>query len=263
MDLASLLPQVVAISKTGGAFIQEAKKKFDWNDLEYKGNNDLVSFVDKETERLLVNGLSALLPEAGFITEEGTITQEKKPWQWVIDPLDGTTNFVHGVPLYSVSIGLLHEGIPVLGVVYEVNREECFHACKDQPACLNGQEIQVSPISTLAESILATGYPHIKFDHLEPYLSLLGDLMRNTHGIRRMGSAAVDLAYVACGRVSAFFEHNLNIYDVAAGIVIVQQAGGVVTDYQGANNYLTGRQILAANAVHQQLLAAIQKHWNL
>jgi len=261
MNLTQLLPQVIKISEEGGTFIREAGAQFQWEDLEYKGNNDLVSYVDKNTEKLLVSGLRELLPEAGFITEELTIRTQEKPWQWVIDPLDGTTNFIHGIPVYCISIALMEHGIPVLGVIYDVNRSECFYACKEGKAFCNGQEITLAHQTKLRESVLATGYPQIRFDRLDQYLSILGQCMQRTHGIRRMGSAALDLAYVACGRVSAFFEHNLNIYDVAAGVVLVQQAGGKITDFKDGNEYLWGREILAANQVHGELLEIIQEHW--
>ncbi len=261
MNWSTLLPKVVDTAKMGGDFIRSQSEKFKWDKLEYKGDNDLVSYVDKEAERLLVKSLTDLLPEAGFITEEGTVANSHTPLQWVIDPLDGTTNFVHGIPMYSVSVALLSDQIPVLGVVYEVTRDECFYACQGGKAYCNENEISVAPIRSLSESVLATGYPQVNFDRLKEYLAILEQLMQQTHGLRRMGSAAVDLAYVACGRVSAFFEHNLNVYDVAAGVIIVQQAGGVITDFKGAGDYLWGREILAANGVHHELLKTIRRHW--
>ncbi len=261
MNLAQLLTQVIKISDEAGTFIREAQAQFQWKDLEYKGNNDLVSYVDKNTEKLLVSSLREILPEAGFITEEQTVPTQEKPWQWVIDPLDGTTNFIHGIPVYCISIALMKHGVPVLGVIYDVTRRECFYASKEGKAYCNGQEITLAAQAKLRESVLATGYPQIRFDRLDQYLGILGQCMQCTHGIRRMGSAALDLAYVACGRVSAFFEHNLNIYDVAAGVVLVQQAGGKITDFKGGNEYLWGREILAANQVHSELLEIIQEHW--
>ena len=261
MDLAALLPEVIAVSNQGKAFIKQAAADFSWDDLEYKGSNDLVSYVDKNAEEILVSGLQKLLPSATFITEEGTVAAEEHTWQWVIDPLDGTTNFVHGIPVYSISIALMENGVPVLGVVNDVNRQECFHAYRGGGSFCNDEEIAVAPVSLLKDSVLATGYPQIKFDRLPDYLAILGECMQRTHGIRRLGSAALDLAYVACGRVSAFFEHNLNIYDVAAGVVLVQQAGGMISDFSGGDNFLRGREILAANEVHKELLEVIQRHW--
>lgn len=261
MDLNKLLQKVIDIAKHGGEFIRKERTQFDPDRLEFKGTNDLVSYVDRETEKILVAGLSELLPKAGFITEEGTVSQESAELQWVIDPLDGTTNFVHGIPFYSVSIALISNGQPILGVVYEVNQDECFYAIQDGKAYCNDEEIRVSSSSTLAESVITSGYPHLNYDHLPYYMEAIATLMRQTQGMRRLGSAAADLAYVACGRVSCFFESNLNSYDVAAGGLIVQQAGGRVTDFQGGNNWLFGREIIAANSVHLDVLEVIQNSW--
>jgi len=261
MDLEKLLPGVIEIVKQGGDFIRRERSNFNPDRLEFKGANDLVSYVDREAEQILVKRLQLLVPEAGFITEEETVSQESADLQWVIDPLDGTTNFVHGIPFYAVSVALVLKGTPVLGVVYEINQDECFYAKQDGKAYCNGKEIRVSTATSLTESVITTGYPHRNFDHLPFYMETLGVLMRQTLGMRRMGSAAADLAYVACGRVSCFFESNLNSYDVAAGALIVQQAGGRVTDFSGGNNWLFGREIIAANGVHLEVLEVIRRYW--
>jgi len=262
MDLQNLLPKVITIAKKGGEFIREERISFNHAMVEFKGTNDLVSYVDRETEKLLVRDLQDLLPNAGFITEEGTVSQDSAHFQWVIDPLDGTTNFVHGIPFFSVSIALLSNGIPVLGVVYEVNRDESFYARQDGKAFCNEKEIRVSSAASLNESVISSGFPQLNFDTLTNYQDIVSNLMQQTQGMRRLGSAAADLAYVACGRVSCFFEPNLNSYDVAAGALIVQQAGGKVTDFQGGNSYLFGREIIAANGIHQDVLEIIKDHWN-
>lgn len=262
MDLQKLLPKVIDIAKQGGAFIRKEQTDFKRERLEFKGANDLVSYVDRETEKILVKELQQLVPEAGFITEEETVSQEPADLQWIIDPLDGTTNFVHGIPFYSVSVALVSRGTPVLGVVYEINQDECFYAIQDGKAYCNGNEIRVSASNSLAESVITTGYPHRNFDHLPHYLDALSALMPQTVGMRRLGSAAADLAYVACGRVSCFFESNLNSYDVAAGALIVQQAGGRVTDFSGGNNWLFGREIIAANGVHLEVLEVVRRCWS-
>jgi myo-inositol-1(or 4)-monophosphatase len=176
--------------------------------------------------------------------------------------LDGTTNFVHGIPFYSVSVALVSKGIPVLGVVYEINRDECFYAIQDGKAYCNENEIRVSESNSLSESVITTGYPHRNFNHLPNYMDALSALMPQTQGMRRLGSAAADLAYVACGRVSCFFESNLNSYDVAAGGLIVLRAGGRVTDFSGGNKWLFGREIIAANGVHLDVLEVVRKCWS-
>ena len=261
MDLQKILPQVIEIAKEAGAFIREERLSFNPDRLEYKGANDLVSYVDREAEQILVKGLKDVVPDAGFITEEQTVSQQAADLQWVIDPLDGTTNFVHGIPFFAVSVALISKNVPVLGVVYEINQDECFYAVKDGKAYCNGKEIRVSATNSLSESVITSGYPHLEFEHLPYYLEALSTLMPQTQGMRRMGSAAADLAYVACGRVSCFFESNLNSYDVAAGALIVQQAGGRVTDFRGGNNWLFGREIIAANGVYLDVLQVVQRCW--
>jgi myo-inositol-1(or 4)-monophosphatase len=230
--------------------------------VEHKGFNDLVSYVDKQAEKLLVEGLTEVMPDAGFITEEGTSSKEGEEYNWIIDPLDGTTNFVHGIPTYSVSVALQKNDEIILGIVYEINHDECFHAVAGGPAYVNEQKIEVSQDVNLSASLIATGFPYNNFDKVDGYLAILKNIMQKSHGLRRIGSAAVDLAYVACGRFEGFFEYNLNAWDVAAGAFIVQQAGGTVSTFNNEKNYIFGREILAAAPkVHAELLEAISKNW--
>lgn len=255
----SLLPQVVRLATDVAAFQRQELAVFSRTDIEHKGLHDLVSYVDRESEQQLVRGLQQLLPEAGFITEEGTVAQEKKSLVWIIDPLDGTTNFTHGLPFFAISIALLSGNDLVLGLVLESNREECFTAVRGGGAFLNGQPIHVSGIQSLNESLLATGFPYYAFEKMPQYLEVLGYFMKHSQGMRRIGSAALDLAYVACGRFEGYFEYNLNSYDVAAGALLVQEAGGTVSDFQGGNNFVFGREILAANPkVHAEMLVQVK-----
>ena len=191
--------------------------------------------------------LRKLLPESGFITEEGTAFESGEKFRWVIDPLDGTTNFIHGAPPYAVSIGLLENDEIVLGVVYEITRDECFYAWKGSKAMLNGREIHVSEAATTNESLIVTGFPYGEVKNSDAFIETIKYLMVHSHGIRRLGSAATDLSYVAAGRFEAFWETGLSPWDVAAGILILQQAGGKVSDFHGGNNYLFGGQIVATN----------------
>jgi len=209
----------------------------------------LVSYVDKESERRIVAALQVLLPESGFIAEEGTTTKRGERFNWVIDPLDGTTNFIQGVPVYAVSIGLLDGDELVLGVVYEVGRDECFYAWKNGGAYLNGEPIHVSNRNNIHDTLLATGFPYNDFSRMGEYMKFLEWTMKNARGVRRLGSAATDLVYVACGRFDAFWEYDLKPWDVAAGAVIVKEAGGIVTDYSGGDNFLFGREIVASNGL--------------
>jgi myo-inositol-1(or 4)-monophosphatase len=189
------------------------------------------------------------------------LDETDKEYTWIIDPLDGTTNFVHGVPTYAVSVGLMYQNEIVLGVIHEVNHNESFYAWKNGGAFLNENPIHVTDVSEIEHSLFATGFPSHNFEKIDNYLTILNGLMKECHGLRRIGSAATDLAYVACGRYEGFFEHNLKPWDVAAGIVIVKEAGGKVSDFSGGENVLFGREIVAAGLVHSALLKSIQAHW--
>ena len=262
MELIKITNQVTEVAKQAGDFIRQERKTFDPDKIEYKGLNDLVSYVDKTAEKIIVEGLRKILPEAGFITEEKTTTTVGERHNWIIDPLDGTTNFIHGIPSFSVSIALKEYDELVAGVVYEINLDECFYAWKDAPAYLNGNEIKVSKNLTVADSLLATGFPYYDFGKQAAYIELFADLMKNCHGLRRLGSAAVDLAYTACGRFDAFYEYNLNSWDIAAGIVIVKQAGGQIVNFKGGAEVLDTRELLATNGnITEEMLATIQKYF--
>ena len=228
------------------------------DEIEIKTPNNLVSFVDKESERKLVEAFKQIFPEAGFIAEEGT-GKRAAEWNWVIDPLDGTTNFLHGVPIWCISVALCQNQDPVLAVIYDPNKDELFTAVRGQGAFLNGQPMKVSSQSVLRDSLLVTGFPYDDFGREEAYIGLFRHLMKETRGIRRLGSAALDLAWVACGRFEAFYEYGLNPWDVAAGCLLVQEAGGQVTGfYQG--HPVFEEDILASNGkVHSELKERIQR----
>lgn len=264
MDLKSIEPEVIELCRTVGQFIETERKNFDNSRVEEKGKfNNLVSYVDKESEKKLVSKLSRLIPAAGFITEEGTVEQSKSnEYNWIIDPLDGTTNFLHGLPVYAISIGLSYKDSIVLGVVHDVVQNESFHAIQDGKAYCNDREIKVTAARSLSESLLATGFPYFHFEKKEAYLDIIKTFLDKTHGIRRLGSAAMDLAYVASGRLDGFFEYNLNAWDVAAGSFIVQQAGGKITDFKGGNDFLFGGELCVSNTnIHAEMLSVIQENW--
>ncbi|MGC9151575.1 MAG: inositol monophosphatase family protein [Microbacter sp.] len=262
MNYQSICLSMCDIAKKAGAFIASERLHFDLKTVESKGLHDLVSYVDKTSEKLIVEALGELLPEAGFITEEGTSTKQGKRYQWIIDPLDGTTNFVSGIPIYAVSIGLVEDQETVAGVVYEIGQQECFYAWKGSEAYLNGTTIHVSETADMQEALLATGFPYSNFSRIDNYLALLKWGMIETRGIRRLGSAATDLAYVACGRFDVFFEYDLKPWDVCAGAFIVKQAGGRVFDFAGGNDYLFGKEITASNAaLHHSMLEKIHTYF--
>lgn len=259
MNLKELTLSVCTLAKEAGAFIRAEALIFDQSRVEYKGLNDMVSYVDKNAESIIVKGLAELLPEAGFITEEKLINKQADVYTWIVDPLDGTTNFIHGIPTYSVSIALQRGDDLILGVVYEINRDECFYAWENGGAFLNGNNISVTRHNELSPCLLATGFPYYDFELLEKYLQVFRTLSTVCHGLRRIGSAAVDLAYVACGRFDGYFEYNLNAYDIAAGMVLVREAGGVATGFNGEDHNFVSREILAGNAaVHEKMRAIIQ-----
>ncbi|MGY6521072.1 MAG: inositol monophosphatase family protein [Mongoliitalea sp.] len=261
-ELTHIVAEVKSIAKEAGAFIRQERLNFNLDKVEHKGLNDLVSYVDKQAEMIIISRLQQVLPEADFIAEEGSAGTSGKDWTWIIDPLDGTTNFIHGVPVFSVSIGLRHLDEIILGVVYEINQDECFSAVKGQGAFCNEKPIKVSPSKSLSEGLMATGFPYSAFKQLDQYLAVLKALMETCHGVRRMGSAAVDLCYVAAGRFDAFYEYDLKPYDVAAGSLIVQEAGGTVTDFKGGKDFLFGREILASNPlVYTEIQEILTTHW--
>lgn len=248
MNLENICTQVVELASTTGDFIRQQRKHFSIDKIETKGLHDFVSYVDKESELRIVNGLHKILPEAGFIAEEGTGEQKPDGLNWIIDPLDGTTNFIHGLPPYAISIALMDNQRLILGVIYEVTLDECFYAWGNGKAYMNGNEIRVSDIGNVNDALIATGFPYYDYDRIEPFMQSMEHFMRHSHGLRRLGSAATDLAYVACGRFEAFYEYSLQPWDVAAGAFIVEQAGGKVCDYSGGSNHIFGKEIIAANS---------------
>lgn len=257
-----ILEQMIFTAKKAGAFIKKEREKFQYSKVEIKGLNDLVSYVDKTAEEIIVKELSTIFPDAGFIVEENTLSG-KREYNWIVDPLDGTTNFVHGIPCYAVSIALEHKGEILSGVVYEVSRDECFYAEKGKGAFLNGIGIKVSERASLSESLIASGFPIYNFSRIDSYLSALKHFMQHTHGVRRIGAAAADLCYLACGRVDAFFEYNLNPWDVAAGALIVKEAGGKVCDFSGKDNWLFGKEISCCNhLLNQEFNLVIHKFFH-
>jgi myo-inositol-1(or 4)-monophosphatase len=231
---------------------------FNINQTETKGLNDFVTYVDKGSEKMLIERLEPLVTDAGFIAEEGTSEKKGSRYNWIIDPLDGTTNFLHGVHPYAISIGLMKDNEIIAGVVHEVGGHETFSAWQNGGAWLNGSRIHVSSTTKLSGSLAATGFPYNLFDRLDPYMDLLGYLVRHTHGIRRLGSASIDLAYVACGRFDLFFEYDLKIWDIAAGMLLVREAGGKFSDFSGETQGLTGDETIATNAaIYNEVLGII------
>jgi len=248
MDLEMLCKQVQELAREVGGFIYDERLKFTAEDIIHKGKSDMVTYVDKTAEARIVAALREMLPGSGFIAEEGTAKDNGEKYRWIIDPLDGTTNYIHGISPFAVSIALMEDNEIILGVIYEISLNEMFYAWKGSKAYLNGREIQVSKAATTSDSLIATGFPYYDFSKLDKYMETMNFFMRNSHGLRRLGSAAADLAYVASGRFEAFYEHALHAWDVAAGIIILKQAGGKISDFHGGENYLFGGELIASNA---------------
>jgi len=248
MNLENICAQVVDISRDTGIFIKDELKTFSQKHVEIKGIHNFVSYVDKTAEQKIVNALTNILPAAGFIAEEGTGKPSNNGLNWVIDPLDGTTNYIHGLPPYAISIALMEGDSVILGVIYEISLDECFWAYTGSPAYLNGKIINVSNTDTVNGSLIATGFPYYDYDRIKPFFKTMEHFMQNSHGLRRLGSAATDMAYVACGRFEAFYEYSLQPWDVAAGVIILEQAGGKVSDFSGKKNYIFGKEIIATNS---------------
>ncbi len=245
-DLRHIVAAMSEVAKKAAAFMQSEQKNFGEKSVETKELNSFVSYVDKTSEKLIVDELHSILPEAGFITEEATVSQSSESeYVWIVDPLDGTTNYIHGLPFYAVSIGLTYQNIPVAGVIMDCGLNDLFTAWKSGGAYLNNQRIQVRLQTGLDKALLATGFPYRDYGRMDAFMNLIHKTFYKTRGVRRLGSAALDLAYVAAGRFDLFFEYGLSPWDIAAGIILVQEAGGVISDFQEGENYLFGGEIVA------------------
>jgi myo-inositol-1(or 4)-monophosphatase len=222
--------------------------------IEYKGDVDLVTQADRSSEKLIVERIRKQWPEHDLIGEEGSRRETGSDFRWYVDPLDGTTNFAHGYPVFCVSLAVEYKGDRIAGVVFDPARNEMFAAEKGSGSRLNGIPIHVSETARLAESLVATGFPSHK-RHKNPNIHFYHQITLRSHGVRRAGSAALDLCYVACGRFDAFWEFNLNSWDTAAGVLLVEEAGGKVTNFSDAPFSIDSREVLASNGlVHEQIL---------
>ncbi|MBO7595293.1 MAG: inositol monophosphatase [Salinivirgaceae bacterium] len=258
IDIERIEQQTIELVKEVGRFIKEQRAQFDASKIEHKGLHDYVSYVDKTSERQLVDGLSKILPGSGFLVEENTAGHTNEEFVWIIDPLDGTTNFLHNVYPFAISVALQQGDQTVLGIVYELGRDELFHSAGNGAFC-NGKPISASAAPDLEQSLIVTGFPISKYSRLDGHVATVKEIVLHSQGIRRTGSAASDLAYVACGRFDGYFEYGLNPWDVAGGAFIAQQAGAIVSDYRGGTNYLFGGEILAASKnVYPRLLEILK-----
>lgn len=246
LNLEKINLETINVAKIAGKFIKNSFGKQNDLIINEKGKNDFVTNIDKKSESILCEELTKICHFAGFITEEGTIS-DKKEYNWVIDPLDGTTNFINSLFPVAISIALIKNEEILLAVILEIGQDECFYAYKNSGAFLNGKKILCSKTKYLRDSILATGFPANDFSKLKNQINLFEYLIQNTRSIRRLGSAATDLAYVACGRFDGYYKSNLKIYDLAAGALIIKEAGGQSNDFSGNNQFLTKGEIISSN----------------
>jgi len=249
MNLEFLTSEVCKIAREGGYFLAKERKTFRKDKVEEKNAHDYVSYVDKETEKLLVAKLAQLLPQAGFITEEDTVEFEKRDYYWVIDPLDGTTNYIQDNAPYCVSIALSTESEILLGVIYEVCRDECFYAWKGGKSYLNGEQIYVSETSSMNKAFIGLDLPYNDKDYKPVVEHMMHELYGLASSIRINGSAAMSLCYVAAGRFDAWAEAFIHPWDFMAGAIIIQEAGGMVTDFHGSLSFSKGHHIIASNSL--------------
>jgi myo-inositol-1(or 4)-monophosphatase len=258
--LGQICQQSIELIRETGAFIQNQRAGFDINIVETKGLRDFVSYVDKESEQKLVSGFKKILPGSGFVAEENSAGNSDEDYIWFIDPLDGTTNFIHGITPFAISVGLQHKGKMIMGIVLELGQNELFWSYTGKPVFCNDKPVQVSKAGGVNQGLISTGFPINNFERLPNHISAVSQVIQNSHGVRRHGSAATDLAYIAAGRFDGFFEYGLSPWDVAAGAFLVEQAGGKTSDYRGKDNFLYGREMLAgAPAVYDELLVILQK----
>ncbi len=251
--MSRYLPELEVIAREAGALLMGHFARHVT--IEYKGDVDLVTIADRSSEALIVSRLRQHWPEHGIVAEEGTRTDTEAEYRWYVDPLDGTTNFAHGYPVFCISIALARQdGQLEVGVLYDPTRDELFAAERGNGATLNGKPMQVSKTPRLCESLLGTGFPSHK-RHKNPNIHFYHQITLRSHGVRRAGSAALDLACVACGRYDGFWEFNLNPWDTGAGVLLVQEAGGAVTRFDGAPFRLDSREVLGSNSlIHDELI---------
>lgn len=255
-----MLNIAVKAARRAGNLIHRAADRIDHLTVTKKSHSDYVSEVDRAAEQTIIKTLLEAYPDHAILAEESG-TQGESEYVWIIDPLDGTTNFLHGVPQYAVSIGLLHKGVLTQAVVYDPTKNDLFTASRGRGAFLNDRRIRVSKRKELADSLIGTGFPYTRFEHMDAYMEIFKDVMQKTAGLRRPGAASLDLAWTAAGRFDAFYETGLKPWDIAAGCLLITEAGGIVSDLQGKDGFLKSGNLCAGNPhIHEQMLKLIEPH---
>lgn len=255
-----MLNTAVRAARRAAAIIQRASNNLDLISPEKKGHNDFVSEVDRAAEQAIIETILDAYPKHAILAEESGSHGDSE-YVWIVDPLDGTTNFLHGFPQYAVSIALMHKGVITQGVVYDPCRNDLFTATRGVGAFLNDRRLRVSKVRELSDALVGTGFPYTDFKNLDTYQAIFRDMTQKAGGVRRPGAAALDLAYVACGRFDGFFEFGLKQCDLAAGSLLVTEAGGLVTDFNGEEGYFESGNVLCGNPrVFGQMLQVIRQH---
>ena len=255
-----MLITAVKAARRAGQVIGRASLDISQLQVSAKQQSDYVTEVDKLAESAIIEILRETYPNHAILAEESGSSGQSE-YQWIVDPLDGTTNFIHGFPQYAVSIALAHKGALTHAVIFDTNRNELFTASKGAGAFLNEKRLRVSKRTKLDESLIGTGFPYRSFDHIDAYLAIFRDLTQKTAGLRRPGAASLDLAYVACGRLDGFFEIGLSPWDMAAGALLISEAGGLVGDFSGESNYMSSGNIVAGTPkIFSQLLQVLAPH---
>ncbi len=249
-------------AKSASKILIENFGKIGSDDVKKKSRNDFLTFVDERAENTIIEILQDAFPDHSILAEESGLQKQNSDYEWIIDPLDGTKNYISGIPIFAISIALRHHDQIQLAVVLDPVRNELFHAQRDKGAYLNGNRIQVSNRQNLEECLLATGFPFKQKEFLPLYVKCFQNIFQHSSGMRRMGVAAIDLAYVAAGRFDGFWELGLSPWDMAAGSLIIEEAGGKVSDFWGENLHLTSGYITATNGhIHHLMLQIIQRHF--
>jgi myo-inositol-1(or 4)-monophosphatase len=255
-----MLNTAIKAARRAGAIINRASQNLDLLHVSRKSQADYVSEVDHAAEQAIIETLLDAYPGHSILAEESG-RQGKSEYQWIIDPLDGTTNFLHGMPQYAVSIALAHRGVVTQAVIYDPNRNDLFTASRGRGAYLNNRRLRVSKRARLEEALIGTGFPFRELKHLEQYLAMFRELVKQTSGVRRPGAASLDLAYVAAGWYDGFWELGLSRWDIAAGTLLIVEAGGLVGDLQGGERYMDTGHVVAGNPkIFAQILKVIAPH---
>jgi len=255
-----MLNIAVKAARSAGNLINRASRNLDIVSAKEKATNDYVSEVDRDAEQAIIKTLRDAYPDHSILAEESGATGQSE-YCWIIDPLDGTTNFLHGFPQYAVSIALAHKGVITQAAIYDPSRNDLFTATRGRGAYLNETRLRVGKRTTLKSSLIGTGFPFRQFEHIDAYLAMFRDMIRNTAGVRRAGAAALDLAYVAAGRLDGFWEIGLSPWDMAAGSLLITEAGGLVGDLEGEDKFMRNGNIIGGNPkVFAQLIQLLSPH---